>query len=714
MIRKRWMLRGGQAENRALALSLSQEEGLPPFASMMALGRGIAPEELTGFLGLAEEPLCNPYDLPDMELAAERVERALALGEHITVFGDYDADGVTATALLYHYLSARTERVDYALPDRRKEGYGLSMAAVDRLAEGGTGLLITVDNGVSALREIAHAKALGIDTVVTDHHQVGGALPECAAVVNPHRDDCDLPFKEYTGVGLAFLLVCALEGCEPEELLPAYGELVALGTVADVAPLLGDNRGFARAGLATLNEGPSVGAAALLRVAKSTRRPLGTSALSFTLAPRINAAGRMGLAGEALELLLCGDEAKAERLAQQLDLYNEERQQTEQEILRQALAWLELRPLIQRDRVLVFAGEGWHEGVIGIVASRMVERFGKPCLMIATNGEAAKGSGRSLPGFHLFEAIHASAHLMQKYGGHELAAGFSLPSDCVEQFREEINAYAAQTDMPFPLLQLDAKLNPGRISPDLADELALLEPFGQGNPQPVFALTGLTLVAATPLSENKHQRLTLEPAPTNPSALPGTPGNDARVTVMAFHTAKEDFLFAPGDAMDLAVTVEANEYMGQRGVTLIVKGMKFAALPNEALLQAERLVEAALRRETKHPSALRDDGAPHNHPAPAGAPLHRGELGNLLPSREDGALVFRLLKKAGTPLPPERFFLSAGLKEAPEMARLWLAAEVLRELGVLEVDAQGRYCLAPAGEKAEWEKSELVRFLSSG
>ncbi|MCL2299420.1 MAG: DHH family phosphoesterase, partial [Firmicutes bacterium] len=337
MTRKRWILRGGQAENRALAASLAQEGELPPFAAMMALGRGVAPEELPGFLGLAAEPLCNPYDLPDMEAAAERVERALALGEHITVFGDYDADGVTGTALTYHYLSSKTEYVDCALPDRHKEGYGLSMAAIDRMAGGGTKLLLTVDNGVSALREIAHAKALGIDTVVTDHHQVGGTLPECAAVVNPHRGDCGLPFKEYTGVGLAFLLVCALEGCEPEELLPAYGELVALGTVADVAPLLGDNRAFVRAGLEILNESPSVGLAALLRASKSTRRPLGTSALSFTLAPRINAAGRMGLAEEALALLLCGDEPRAERLAGQLELYNEERQRTEQEILRQAL-----------------------------------------------------------------------------------------------------------------------------------------------------------------------------------------------------------------------------------------------------------------------------------------------------------------------------------------------------------------------------------------
>ena len=674
MIRKRWVLRGGQAENRALAASLSQEEGLPPFAAMMALGHGAAPEELPGFLGLTEEPLCNPYDMPDMEPAAERVERAIALGEHITVFGDYDCDGVSATALLYHYLSSRTQHVDYALPDRHKEGYGLSMAAVDRLAERGTGLLLTVDNGVSAQREIAHAKALGIDTVVTDHHQIGGPLPECAAVVNPHRADCDLPFKEYTGVGLAFLLVCALEGCEPEELLPAYGELVALGTVADVAPLLGDNRAFARAGLAVLNENPSVGLAALLRTARSQRRPLGTSALSFTLAPRINAAGRMGLAEEALALLLCADGAQAERLAQQLDLYNEERQQTEQEILQQALAWFELHPERQCDRVLVFAGEGWHDGVIGIVASRMTERFGKPCVMVTTNGQAAKGSGRSLPGFHLFEAIHASAHLMQKYGGHELAAGFSLPADCVDQFRQEINAHAAKTDMPFPLLQLDAKLNPGRVNPVLADELSLLEPFGQGNPQPVFALQGLALVAATPLSENRHLRLTLEQ-------------NNTRVTAMAFHTSKEDFPFAPGDLLDLAVTVEASEYMGERGVTLVVKGMKFAALPNEALLQAQRIVECVLRRETpKEPAAL-------------------------LPSREDGALIFRLLKKAGAPLPPERFFLAAGARGADGMARLWLAAEVLRELGVLELDTQARYCLAPSGAKADWDGAGLVLFL---
>jgi len=472
------------------------------------------------------------------------------------------------------------------------------------------------------------------------------------------------------------LLVCALEGCEAEELLPVYAELVALGTIADVAPLLGDNRAFAREGLHLLNTEPMPAFSTLLRIANATRKPYGTSAFSFTIGPRINAAGRMGLANEAAELLLCSDEAQAERLAQQLNLYNEERQRMEHEILDQAVAWLEANPGRQRDRVLVFAGEGWHEGVIGIVASRLMERYGKPCLMITLEGEKAKGSGRSLPGFHLFEALHSSAHLMQKYGGHELAAGFSLPASEVERLREEMNAHAACREMPFPVQQIDAKLDPARLTPELADELALLEPFGQGNPQPVFALQRMALLAATPISENRHLRLTLE-------------GAGARVTVMAFRTAPEDFDFVPGDLLDLAVTLEANEYMGQRGVTLILRQAKFSLLANEAVLQASRLVEQAQRREE----------------------LAQNQA--LLPQRDDGALVYRMLQKQKAPVPPERLFLLADMQESSveQLARLWLAAEVLRELGVAGTDGAGRYSLAPPGEKMDWEKAELIQFL---
>ena len=676
MVRKRWVLHKAVVEHREIATSLAEEHNLPPLAAMLALGRGISEEELPGFLGLEDEPLVNPYDLPDMEAAAQRIEVALEQGEHITVFGDYDADGVTATALLYKYLSRRTEQVSYHVPDRQTEGYGLTMGAIDKLAERGTKLIVTVDNGTSALREIEYAKALGMDTVVTDHHQVGDALPNAIAVVNPHRKDCDLPFKDYTGVAVAFLLVCALEGCEPEELLPVFAPLVALGTIADVAPLLGDNRVFAREGLQQLNTALGIVFSALLRVANATRTPYGTSAFSFVIGPRINAAGRMGLANEAVELLLCEDEAQAARLAQTLDQYNQERQQMEHEILAQAIAWLEANPKRQHDHVLVFAGEGWHEGVVGIVASRLVERYGKPCLVITQNDENAKGSGRSLPGFHLFDALHSCAHLMQKYGGHELAAGFSLPTCEVARLREKINAYAAKHGMPFPLQQLDAKLKAARLSPELADELALLKPFGQGNPQPVFALTRMVLLAATPVSEGRHLRLTLEQ-------------DDARVTVMAFRTTVKDFDFVPGDLLDLAVTLEANEYMGKRGLSLILRRAKFSLLPNEALLNAERLVEQVKRRETIEQAVA------------------------LLPAREDGAKVFRMLQKQSAPVPPERLFLLAGLHEAKaeQLARLWLAAEVLRELGIAGADGAGRYSLAPPGEKMDWETAALVQFL---
>jgi len=686
MIRRRWVLTKGQAERKAQALALAEELGLPPFAALLALGRGVPEGDIPVFLGLEDATLTNPYELPDMELAVERMEQALEQGEHITVFGDYDCDGVTATALLYQYLRGKTERVSYYLPDRHKEGYGLSIEAVDALAERGTGLIVTVDNGVSAVREIEHAKALGIDVVVTDHHQIGNDLPAAAANVNPHREEFDLAFREFTGVGIAFLLVCALEGREPEELLPEYAALVALGTVADVAPLQGDNRVFVREGLAQLEQNPGIGLAALLRMARISRRPYSTSAFSFCLAPRVNAAGRMGLADEALELLLTQDEARAERLAQRLELYNEERQQTEQQIMAQALAYMEEHPERRHDRVLVFAGEGWHDGVIGIAASRLLERFGKPVLMVTVNGDTAKGSGRSIPGFHLFEAVHNSAHLMQKYGGHALAAGFSLAAMDIEKFRGEVNAFAARLDeMPFPEQTLDMKLNPVNLSPGLADEIALLEPFGPGNFQPVFALGGLTLIAATSLSEGKHLRLTLEQGGT-------------RVTAMAFHCARDEFKFIAGDTIDIAVTLEANEYMGQRGITLIMRGAKFSALPNEPLLCAQRLVECVLRRESPYSRAA--------HKPPQQEPKA------LLPTRDDAALAFRAVKaRPGIPVSPERLLLLTNAKEAADMARVWLAAEALCELDILATDCHGCYAPAPNPQKMVFEEAETVRFL---
>jgi single-stranded-DNA-specific exonuclease len=484
---------------------------------------------------------------------------------------------------------------------------------------------------------------------------------------------------------VAFLLICALEGCEPGELLEEYGDLVALGTVADVVPLLGENRAFIRAGLERINgDAPRLGLAALRRVARADKRQLSATGVAFTLAPRINAAGRMEHASLALELLLTEDAEKAERLAQRLELLNEERQQAEQEILEQVLAWLAAHPGREYDRVLVFAGEGWHEGVVGIVASRLAERYGRPCLLLSITDGIAKGSGRSLPGFSLFDAIHHCAALMIKYGGHELAAGFSLAAADVEQLRAQINAYAAQGEMPFPRQQLDARLHAARLAPELADEIALLEPFGAGNPQPVFLLRQMTLKAATPVSNGKHLRLALE-------------GEGAALTAMAFHTRREEFTFSPGDVLDLAVNIENNEYNGKREITLILKNAKHSAIPNEALLQAQRLVEAALRGE-----AL---------PAEVAA--------GCTPRRETAARVFRALEQQRErPIAPEALFLALGTAflqkaKAPDFARVWLAAEVLRELGIVVADAAGRMALAQPAVKARLEDAALLQRLTA-
>ncbi|MDR1465009.1 MAG: single-stranded-DNA-specific exonuclease RecJ [Oscillospiraceae bacterium] len=700
MVRKRWILRRSAPGWKELAEELAVEAGVPPLAALMALRRGMEDEEeVLAFLGQGEVGFTNPYDLPDMEEAVARIELALERGEHITVFGDYDADGVTATALLYHYLSARGASVSHYLPDRHTEGYGLNMAALDALHAGGTQLLVTVDNGCAAVREAEHAQALGMDLVITDHHQLGGRLPPVAAVVNPHRPEWDLGFRDFAGVGVAFLLVCALEGCEAEELLDSYAELLALGTVADVVPLVGENRAFVAAGLQMINREPGIGVAALRRAARSQDRSLSATGLAFLLAPRINAAGRMAKADEALALLLCGEEAEAERLAQRLDLYNRERQDVERTISDQAAAWLRDHPERQHDRVLVFAGEGWHEGVVGIAASRMVERTGKPCLIISTDGEQAKGSGRSIPGFSLFEAISHSAPILQKFGGHELAAGFSLRAKDVPRFRAELNAFAARQEMPFPVQTLDAKLNPAQLSPDFVEALSLLEPFGQGNPAPVFALQSMRLRAVTPVAQGKHLRLSLEPA--------GEPaGTGAAVTALCFGTREAEFGFAPGDVLDLAVTLEISEYQGQRGVSVSVKNAKFSSLPNEQLLRAQRLTEAFLREEdspsSDGPSA---DGLSADH-APGGAAACQ-------PSREDIALVYRTLRQHKRPLTPEALFVSLGEALSPEakaedFARFWLAAEAMRELGLVEGLASGQMVLRDGAGKVNLEDSALL------
>ena len=568
MILRKWEVRPLDKERAA---AFAQTYGVPFFLAMLMNIRGLDDAaHLQEFLGEGE-PLSDPFLLKDMDKAAARITRAVDNMEKIAVYGDYDADGVTSTAMLYSYLETRGADVIFYIPQREGEGYGMNIGAVEYLKEQGVSLIVTVDNGISSVQEVARANELGIDVVVTDHHRPQEILPDAVAVVDAYRPDDTSPYKHFSGVGIAFKLLMALEdgAGDVEDLLEAYSDLAAVGTIGDIVPLTGENRTLIRAGLERLSQSDRPGVQALLENAGIAGKALTSTNVSFTLVPRINATGRMGAPERAVRLLISGYEEEAEVLSEEICADNEERRRVEAEIAEAAFADIEAKGYM-KDRVVVVDGENWHHGVIGIVASRVTERCGKPCMIISRGETEAKGSGRSIEGFSLFEAICACGDLLIKFGGHPMAAGITLKPENIEAFRKRINQYAAEhfPQMPTQTVTLDCKLNPAALSVSMAQSLTQLEPFGNGNPQPVFGLFNMELSNVTPVGGGGHLRLTLEK-------------NGAVITAMRFNTKPEELPYHIGDKIDLAVQLEAREFRGQPSLTVIVRDMKFAAFNTE-------------------------------------------------------------------------------------------------------------------------------------
>lgn len=568
MILRKWEVRPLDKERAA---AFAQTYGVPFFLAMLMNIRGLDDAaHLREFLGEGE-PLSDPFLLKDMDKAAARITRAVDNMEKIAVYGDYDADGVTSTAMLYSYLETRGADVIFYIPQREGEGYGMNIGAVEYLKEQGVSLIVTVDNGISSVQEVARANELGIDVVVTDHHRPQEILPDAVAVVDAYRPDDTSPYKHFSGVGIAFKLLMALEdgAGDVEDLLEEYSDLAAIGTIGDIVPLTGENRTLIRAGLERLSQSDRPGVQALLENAGIAGKALTSTNVAFTLVPRINATGRMGAPERAVRLLISGYEEEAEVLSEEICADNEERRRVEAEIAEAAFADIEAKGYM-KDRVVVVDGENWHHGVIGIVASRVTERCGKPCMIISRGETEAKGSGRSIEGFSLFEAICACGDLLIKFGGHPMAAGITLKPENIEAFRKRINQYAAEhfPQMPTQTVTLDCKLNPAALSVSMAQSLTQLEPFGNGNPQPVFGLFNMELSNVTPVGGGGHLRLTLEK-------------NGAVITAMRFNTKPEELPYHIGDKIDLAVQLEAREFRGQPSLTVIVRDMKFAAFNTE-------------------------------------------------------------------------------------------------------------------------------------
>ena len=595
--------------NRERAAQIAERYSLPFFLSMLLEIRGFEDEEEIRDL-LSGGRLSNPLLMKDMDKAVERIRRAIDQFEKIAVYGDYDADGVTATSILFTYLEAVGADVIYYIPQREGEGYGMNLHAVEILHEEGVSLIITVDNGIASVAEVARAKELGMDVVVTDHHRPQREIPEAYAVVDAYQADDHGPYKDLSGAGVALKLVMALEDGDAGSVLEEYADLAALGTVADVVPALGENRTIVKAGLNILSRGGRAGVDALLEQSGMEGKAATATSLAFTVIPRINATGRMGAPERAVRLLTCDSQEEAQPLSAEICEDNERRREVEAEIAKEAMERIESEGSLLYSRVIVVDGKGWHHGVIGIVASRITERFGKPCVVISVDGNMAKGSGRSVEGFSLFQAVCACGDLMERYGGHPMAAGVTLKAENVPLFRERINQYAAQVcpEMPAQVLSIDCKLNPAALSPEMPQSLEPLEPYGSGNPQPLFGLYNMELRQVVPVGGGNHLRLIC--------AKKGV-----AVTCMKFGTTPEDFPFSPGDVLDLAVTLEAKEFRGEQKLTVSVRDIKLSGLDMDQCIHTYRLYEKLQREE----------------------PLSPQEGAELLPSRQDLAVLYRKL-----------------------------------------------------------------------
>ncbi|MBQ2420127.1 MAG: single-stranded-DNA-specific exonuclease RecJ [Clostridia bacterium] len=645
MNRKKWIIANNDKE---LAKQLAEECDIDQLVALILTARGYAdPFEIDEFLS-PDQQMCDPYELIDMDKAVERIRKAIEDKEKIAVYGDYDVDGVTSTALMFSYLTDKGADVIYSVPER-EDGYGMNNAAVDRLKADGVSLIITVDNGVGAINEIDYAASLGIDVVVTDHHLPMESLPNAVAVVDPHRADCTSHFKDYSGAGVAFKVICALEEESGEEMASRYGDLAAVGTIADVMPLVGENRLIVKNGLPYVTDGRE-GFSAIIDAAGLGGRAFTSSSVSYGIGPRLNAAGRVGSCERAVRLLLTNDKNEARELAEEINADNMRRQQTEREIFDAAIEVIEKNGYAN-DRIIVVCGDGWHGGVIGIVASRICERYGRPAFVLSVENGEANGSARSIGGFSVFDALSACESLLTRFGGHSRAAGMAVKTELVDDFRKAINNWAAENfeEMPFAEIHIDCRLSPSVFSVDMAQSLEAFEPCGVGNQTPVFGIMGVRVDRVAFVGNGKHLRLNVSK-------------NGANATIMLFNTNEKSFGFSVGDLLDFAVTVEQNEYMGSKTVTLIAKAFRPSGVDEERLFKEIRIYERFLRGES----------------------LNDEQRSACALTRDDIAAIYRLIYKNGEFYGVfEALMTSSGVDSYLKMR---LALDVLSELGLIKCE----------------------------
>ena len=706
----------GDKERDAVISDMANAMGVSELFAVLLYNRGDrSAEEATRFLRLEQTDFHDPYLMADMDRAVERILRAVRDGERICIYGDYDVDGVTSVTVLYLYLVSLGAKVDIKIPTRDGEGYGVSFQTVEKLAKDGIQLIITVDTGITANQEVEYAKELGVEFVVTDHHECRAELPSACAVVNPHRPDCPYPFKELAGVGVVFKVLCACEmkrcreAGEPviggiRRICMEYADLTAVGTIADVMPVVDENRMIVSLGLRLMENTGRPGLRALIEASSSKKsgeehvRKVTAGMIGFAIAPRINAAGRISDATIAVRLLLETDSNRAKEAAEELCEINRLRQAEENRIAIEAYEQIEETIDPEKDLVIVLNSDDWKHGIIGIVASRITERYGLPSILISFEGSGSdespfddgKGSGRSVKGMNLVEALHHCEDLLVKYGGHELAAGLTVKRGNLEDFKRKINEYARQTLTEEALkicVEADCELDISDVTLRFANEILTLEPFGVGNPSPIFMMRDMNVKRITPIGGGKHTRLLLEK-------------DGVCVTGLYFGVGESELGFEAGDLIDVLFHLDINDYKNTRTVQLVLQDARVA-----------EVFTAALDAQKKRYAEINEGGT-----------FDSSE--DVLPSREDFACVYKVLRREyryGTSVLDQKSILklihSGGAYQGINYIKLKYILRVFSELNICEIVELDndiyQFHVVYNATKTNIEKSSILKKLRS-
>ncbi len=664
--------------NEQTVNTLMSELGVPSLVAKLLATRGISSAaDASAFMNKSLSDLYDPFLLRDMDKATERISRAISQGEKIAVYGDYDADGVTATYVLVHFLTSLGVDCIYHIPDRFGDGYGVSPGALEALAEKGVSLIITVDTGITAIEESEYASKLGLELVITDHHKCGDMLPKACAVVNPNREDCGYPFKLLAGVGVAFKLICALCGSE-REIMEKYLPYVCIGTVADVMPIADENRIIVANGLKLIDERREIGLTALLDEAGSKKdEPLTAGAIGFLVGPRMNAAGRMGSAELSLKLLFANEE-NAHELACELNEKNRERQQCESNIMEEAIAVMDAHPEYADDAALCIAGDGWHHGVLGIVASRICNRFGKPTILISVEDGECRGSGRSVEGVSLHSALGKCSDLLEKFGGHDLAAGVVVKKENIDEFRCRLNEELREEMREYtPMLDIDFEVDSKELTLEQLRALKVMEPFGKENEAPKLRMNKCRIARIIPIGNNRHVKLTIEHA--------------GKFQCVYFGKRSDELPFAEGDFADIVFTPEINNFLGE-SVQLHIKDARPSENDLREMNDAFRCISAA-RDGNVFP----------------GVTIEYSELGT----------VWRMITRADFPLDATLIEAKKHLYSVTRdisVAKLLLAFEIFSEVGLMSYecsDYRVKIKIAEHNNKVNLEDSKTYTLYNS-